>query len=196
MRVKRFLLTAGCFVLLLTQSLPAWAQINILGDTLDLEGKPANKKADHPVAVTAQIVPAAGNKPALLSITAKIQPGWHIYSLTQKPGGPVKSVITIDTKKSSDVKLLGKFDPNPPPAKSIEPLFNNLEVESHEKEVTWRVPVELAAGVKADKARLSGDISVQACNDKNCLPPQKIPFSVGDGAKPGGDKPSSSINQD
>ena len=40
------------------------------------------------VEVSAQIVSKEGGQQAELQITARIQPGWHIYSIAQKPGGP------------------------------------------------------------------------------------------------------------
>lgn len=185
MRMMRlFPAVFGGWLIALACGAPAGAQIDILGGKLvDLDGKPVGKqKEDHPVSVQAEIVPASGNKPAQLSITAKIQPGWHIYSLTQKSGGPVKS--EIDLKKSTDYRLLGKFEPVVPPVKHAEPAFNNLEVETHEKEVTWRAPVELAAGIKPEKLSVAGDVTVQVCSDKNCLPPKKLPFSIGEPKKP------------
>ena len=40
------------------------------------------------VTVTAEVVAGKGDRPAELQITARTLPGWHIYSITQKSGGP------------------------------------------------------------------------------------------------------------
>ena len=38
--------------------------------------------------------PQAG-KPAMLFVTAEISPDWHIYSITQAPGGPTKTKLSL-----------------------------------------------------------------------------------------------------
>ena len=47
--------------------------------------------AGNPVTVDAQFTGATAQRPAVLMITANIEPGWHVYSLTQPAGGPMKT---------------------------------------------------------------------------------------------------------
>jgi len=54
-----------------------------------------------------------GSRRGRLTITAAIEPGWHIYSLTQADGGPQKS--EIKTAESPSYKLLGRLQPDQPP---------------------------------------------------------------------------------
>src|SRR5262245_45126978 len=54
-----------------------------------------------------------GTRNGVLTLAAQIDPGWHIYSLTQKSGGPQKSEIKVD--KSPSFELAGLFTPDRPP---------------------------------------------------------------------------------
>src|SRR5579872_4865919 len=67
---------------------------SLLGDS---GGAPNPKSV---VKVSAVLRPASDSRKGELAVTAKIANGWHIYSITQAPGGPVRSKIKLD--KSSD----------------------------------------------------------------------------------------------
>jgi len=54
-----------------------------------LEG--ADSVFADPVTLSAQFTAATADRPAVLMITARIFPGWHVYSLTQPAGGPTKT---------------------------------------------------------------------------------------------------------
>ena len=47
---------------------------------------------------------------AALFITATIEPGWHIYSITQPPGGPLATKIEVSPPPG--VRIAGKFQPS------------------------------------------------------------------------------------
>src|SRR3990172_846369 len=91
---------------------PAAAQIR-LGDQLGgpnrspLAGLEGDAVFDDPVTVSAQFTAATADRPAVLMITADIAPGWHVYSLTQPPGGPTKTKIELTP--SSQYQLAGQF---------------------------------------------------------------------------------------
>ena len=73
---------------------------------------PSRLWAAERVEVSAQIVPQADGGRAELQITAQVQPGWHIYSITQKPGGPKPTRINL--LASDRYRILGKFVVAPP----------------------------------------------------------------------------------
>ncbi len=128
------------------------------------------------VTVAAQFTAPTAEKPARLFITATIKPGWHIYSISQAPGGPVRTGIEL---KQSDVfGLRGDFRAVPPPEKKNEPIFDDLLVEIHHGSVTWHVPIELAAGVDLATLRIEGWITAQPCDPNTCLPPNRFPFTA------------------
>ncbi len=117
---------------------------------------------------------AANGKPAMLFVTAELSPGWHTYSLTQAPGGPLKTKIKLNA--SADYKLAGEFQPNPPPTvHHYDDIWPNLPVEEHDGRVTWSAPIEIAPGANLNALQISGAVNAQVCA-KDCLPPTDYKF--------------------
>jgi suppressor for copper-sensitivity B len=115
------------------------------------------------VEVSAQIVSKEGGQQAELQITARIQPGWHIYSITQKPGGPKPTRINLVA--SDRYRILGKFVAVPPATIHHYDFWPDLDVEEHEDQVTWSVPVEAIGPEGWRGVTISGDIQGQVCKD-------------------------------
>jgi len=169
------------FVVALTAALAsiaapaAQAQTNPLGKLRGAAGSnflAGGADDEAVVQASAKILPAQGNQPARLQISAKIKDGWHIYSITQKPGGPVRSKIKIP--ESPQYKL-GEFKALTPPDSHPEPAFDNLIVEEHTGVAIWEAPLELAAGGGALK--IAGAVNAQACKN-SCLPPTDYKFEA------------------
>ena len=130
------------------------------------------------VKLNAQFTLPAGKQPAMLFITAEIKQGWHIYSITQAPGGPITNENPIGPiaavsacRRFSSRSRRQKRKPSPTP-------FGDLVIESHYGSVTWYAPLELAAGVDPANLKIDGKITVQPCDANACLPPQDIAFSA------------------
>jgi DsbC/DsbD-like thiol-disulfide interchange protein len=115
---------------------------------------------------------ASGN--AVLSITAKMAKGWHIYSITQAKGGPVPTKIKLD--ESKQFKPPAEFKPTKPPEVHEYPkAWKDLKVEEHRGSVTWKGTIELAAGVDLKTLEIKGAVYAQACADQ-CIAPKSYPF--------------------
>jgi suppressor for copper-sensitivity B len=113
-------------------------------------------------------------QPAMLYVTAEIAPQWHIYSIDQKPGGPIKSKLKLTT--APDYKLAGEFKAlEQPTIHHYEDIYPGLPVEEHEKRVTWAAPIEIASGVDLSKLQIAGALNAQACSSA-CLAPQDYKF--------------------
>ena len=113
------------------------------------------------VTASAAILPGEGNRPARLAVTARMAPGWHIYSLGQAQP-MIATKIKLDP--SSDFRVTGDFTASQPPAKHQEPdIFPGVTIEEHAGEVTWQAPIELAPGVDPAKIRITGAVYAQAC---------------------------------
>ena len=119
------------------------------------------------VEITAVIEPGTDGRPDVLAVTATLEKSWHLYSITQKPGGPLATRITVAT--DSPRQTAGSFVPDPPPhVRAVDdvPAWKGLPIEEHADRVTWRAP--LAAGTGA----VQGSVRVQLCQDTSCLPPR------------------------
>ncbi len=109
-----------------------------------------------------------------LFITAAIKPGWHIYSITQPPGGPLATKIKL--APSDAFRVVGDFQAGTPPDKKREEVFDNLIVESHYERITWHAPIELSPGIDPAALQIEGVLTVQPCDANTCLPPRELPF--------------------
>ena len=133
-------------------------------------------KADlgSPVTIKASVEPGNAGKPDVLAVTATLEEGWHLYSVSQKPGGPKPTRIALAADSAR--KLAGTFVPDAPPqsheAADI-PAWKGLVLEEHAGTVTWRAP--LAPGVDGD---VRGTVSLQLCRDNSCLPPETLTFTT------------------
>ena len=158
---------------------PAWAQFGL--QPIGAPADPLGQAVEEPiVTMSAQFTKPAADKPAELFITARIKPGWHIYSITQPPagpaGGPKRSQIKL--AESKQYKLSGPFEAVPAPDKKKEPAFDNLVIETHHGTVIWHAPIELAAGVDPQELKIQGRLYTQPCDASTCLRPQNFPFTA------------------
>jgi thiol:disulfide interchange protein len=107
-----------------------------------------------------------------LKLTAKLEDGWHLYSLTQpKPGpdgGPNPS--TAGLAGNPAVESFKIYQPNP--ERKFDPNFK-LDTETFEKEAQFIVLASLKKDAAAGPAELTAQVRYQVCNDTTCLPPRK-----------------------
>ena len=79
----------------------------------------------------------------ILNVQVELAPDYHIYSVTQPPGGPLKTKITLRGPRG--VKATGVFQPNEPPTKSPSDVWKGVTVEEHEGLVIWSAPIAVPA---------------------------------------------------
>lgn len=161
-----YLLAVAVLVGSLGTAATSLAQVR-LGDQLGgpksplagLEG--ADTVFADPVTLTAQFTAASADRPAVLMITSKIAPGWHVYSLTQPAGGPTKTKIEV--ADSPQYHLIGQFRSIPDPTTHVDDTaWVGLTIEEHANEVTWYAPIELAPGVDPATVTVSGKVRMLA----------------------------------
>ncbi len=107
---------------------------------------------------------------AVVLIKATIDEGWHVYSQNVKEGGPVKTTFTFIPSKT--YSLIGTTS-EPTPISRLEKVFG-MEVSFFEKSVIFQQRIKL----KAVKTVVKGKLEYMTCNDKQCLPPEDVEFSV------------------
>jgi DsbC/DsbD-like thiol-disulfide interchange protein len=128
--------------------------------------------AENPVAWTAaaSAKSAAAGSTIRVKLTAEIQPGWHLYSLDQPPGGPNATEIWVGDgqpfEAAGDVKA-------PKPHVIFDPNFS-MQVGLYTGRTEFEVPVKVAAGTSSGRHAVAIDARYQCCSDRLCLPPRTI----------------------
>lgn len=115
---------------------------------------------------------ATGDK-LVAQLELQIDPGWHIASLTQPDGGPLRTEITLPA--GQPFKLAGPIT-GPKPHVERSAAFG-VNVETHEGAVTFTLPLEVTAAISA-ATKLTVEIAYQACNAETCNLPQTDKVSV------------------
>ena len=121
----------------------------------------------NPVTWSLRLDPPAappGSK-ILAHLDAKIEAGWHLYSLTTPPGGPYPTKIHLaDSPAVERFRVL-----QPPPKRAFDANFN-LDTETFEGEAAFLIEVELKKDAPAGSSELAAEVRYQSCNDRLCLP--------------------------
>jgi hypothetical protein len=106
-------------------------------------------------------------------LTANIQTNWHLYSQTQ-PEDAINQPTEIKFNKNplatfdGKVKEVGKM-------KLFKDEKLKISANQYSEKVDFVQVVKLKANVKTN---LVGSVEYQTCDDKKCLPPKKIDFTV------------------
>jgi len=119
------------------------------------------------------VAPAAAIKAGetfTLELTVQISAGWHIYSLSQPPGGPSRTRISLDVDKV--FKSAGSTT-GPKPQTHFDPNFE-ISAETHQGTVQFGIPVKISAEAASERRRLTVAFLYQACTEISCLPPRTI----------------------
>jgi suppressor for copper-sensitivity B len=172
-----WLLRLGLAAVVLAAAGGVRAERPAAGDLLGGSGLNFSSGEEGDLQVSASVAKAERGQPAQLVITAEIPEGWHTFSVTQPAGGPLKTKIKLDASK--DFKVAGDFRADPAPKVGKSAAYGDLPIETHEGHVTWKAPIELAAGVDPAALTIKGAVSAQRClGDDKCLPPKSFKFTA------------------
>jgi len=160
-----FRLMLACFALALVGTQPAFALPQFdapdFGDSFSLDA------GGKPLAIEATFESEPGGQKGTVNLKVTLGEGWHVYSVTQKPGGPKISKIILED--SDAFKLTGKFEPDSDPHEKEEGF--PVTSEYHEGTVVWSAPVEFAKGTDLNGLEIIGKLTGQRCNDSTgCVP--------------------------
>ncbi len=117
-----------------------------------------------PVAGQTSVAPGAK---AWFELNAQIQPGWHLYSPTTPPGGPIITTIRVE----ENPVITGYRLYRPAPVRKLDPNFA-VDTETYTGEAKFLVEVTAAASAKGS-SNIDASVRYQACSDVKCLPPVK-----------------------
>jgi thiol:disulfide interchange protein DsbD len=115
----------------------------------------------------------AANGTGHVTLTAAIDDGWHIYAVTQGPGGPVPTRFTLAS--GQPLTLAGDPKVAPAPRTEMDESFG-IPVQMHERSATFTIPVKTTGAAHPDSIRVRA--RYQACNASLCLPPQTAQLSA------------------
>ncbi len=101
-------------------------------------------------------------------LTAKLDQGWHLYSPTTPPGGPIPTTLKLDDNTA--IPSYSVYQPKPD--SEFDPNFN-LNVEWFENQADFLVVADISKTAAAGPLQLTAQVRYQACNDRLCLPPRK-----------------------
>lgn len=121
-----------------------------------------------------RIVP--GTREGVVSIKATIEPEWHLYSSTQKAGGPIPSRLQL--QPNSSVTLLRPFVADRPPHVKPPDVDFPVPTEEYAGEVAWNAPVLVAESADPTKLNLEVQFNGQACQTGSCVPLSRISIPV------------------
>lgn len=125
--------------------------------------------AGGPVSWSFEAVSGAEGK-VELRLKATCEEGWHIYALQlAQDDGPIPTAIRVG---ASDSYAAGAVS-GPVPQVAYDPNFG-MDLRFH-SEAVFVVPVER---LKDGPLTLTGEVEYMACNEKTCLPPKVLPFSI------------------
>jgi thiol:disulfide interchange protein DsbD len=108
----------------------------------------------------------AGSK-AAVKLHAEIKAGWHVYALSQGPGGPTPMAIKL--AENPALAATGDATGDTP-----EKLYDkNFEMDTvlYEHSASFQLPLKVKETSPPGSQTVTLDVHFQTCNERTCLPP-------------------------
>ena len=115
---------------------------------------------------------AAPGSSVLARLTAKIEPSWHMYSLST-PTGPIPTTLRLVDNPAVD----GYQIYQPKPTVAFDPSFK-VNTETFADEATFLVVIALRKDVAAGPVELAVQARYQVCDERQCLLPVRKTATV------------------
>lgn len=116
----------------------------------------------------------ASGRTVPITLQAEIAKGWHIYSLTQKPGGPIP--LRLELLGADDVVVRGVIEA-PKPERAFDKNFG-IETELYSGTPRFTLPVAAPGRAQTGIRKFQIGARYQVCSDKMCLPPRTDKLDV------------------
>lgn len=127
----------------------------------------------QPVKWTFSISSVAANGTAVVTFKASIDRPWHMYDINMPADGPVSTSFVFNKKEN--VQLVGPVVRGAKPIEKQEAAFAGMTLRYYEEGATFSQKIKVIDPAKAYV--LQGHAEFMCCNDQQCLPPSKVPFS-------------------
>ena len=128
----------------------------------------ANAQLAKPVTVVSEIKEVSPTE-AVITFTASIQSGWHMYGIQVVPDGPTPT--TMNVEKIAGAELIGGLTAAKAPVKHYEEMFGT-EVFYYEDTAVFLQKLRLLGG----KYEVVGYLEYGACDNQSCIPPTAVEF--------------------
>jgi DsbC/DsbD-like thiol-disulfide interchange protein len=114
-----------------------------------------------------------GDKTYEIHMTARIMPGWHLYSQEQPNDAiAMPTTFTINSNplinKDGKIKEVGKLE-------KFKDATLGVSANQYSNTVDFVQKVKLKANVKTN---FTGNVEYQTCDDKKCLPPKTVNYTI------------------
>jgi thiol:disulfide interchange protein DsbD len=106
-------------------------------------------------------------------IIGTIDEGWHLYSQkTPANSGPIPVTVNINKKKG--LKLIGKCEEKHVPHEIFDVNFDSkVYLFEHSYLAYQKIKIKIK-----NTNQIIGNVQYMVCNDTQCLPPIKVPFTL------------------
>lgn len=108
-----------------------------------------------------------------IQLNATLQQGWHLYSQTQ-PKDAIAQPTSFSFNKNPLLEINGKVKENGKMEKFTDKELG-VSANQYSKQVSFVQTVKLKGKAKTNAV---GNVTFQTCDDKKCLPPKTVAFSV------------------
>ncbi|MCL5745028.1 MAG: thioredoxin family protein [Acidobacteria bacterium] len=116
--------------------------------------------------LTLQPALAAPGSRILGRLEARIEPGWHMYSLTRVQGANVPTTIQLEPNPA--VESVHTFQPQP--LRQLDTNFN-AETETYQGTAVFLLEIQLKKDAAAGETAIGANARYQVCDEKTCIPP-------------------------
>ena len=143
--------------------------------------------ADAVMVVSAELSTPDENGIATLLVIATPPAEHYTYSVTQAPGGPIRTEITLTPAVRGDgfadvqVKRISEWVADPVFESHADDAWGGLIAETHAVMVTWSAAVrfeKLPGDTDPATLVVTGKVFSQLCRSGACLPPSDISFTA------------------
>ncbi len=115
--------------------------------------------------MTIEPATAAPGATVLAKLSATVDSGWHMYSITTPPGPNPTTIKTLQGDAVANVKFF-----EPPPIRKFDPNFN-ADTETYEGSQVFLARIELKKDIAPGSVTIGFQPRYQTCSATQCIPP-------------------------
>ena len=107
----------------------------------------------------------------VITFSATIEQGWHLYSTSIPDGGPTSTTINIESIEGAE--LVGELLPGAGEVEVDDPIFG-MRLRYYNDNATFTQKFKATA----ENYKIVGYLEYGCCNDENCTPPTAYDFEL------------------